>query len=319
MTNRLSVRPARGFTLVELLVVIAIIGILVSLLLPAVQAAREAARRMQCSNNLKQIGLSLHTFHDTRKFFPPGGISTSTTATALRTKQAFNIPGGVTHGWAVFLLPYVEQQNLYDQYRFDLDWRHATNRPVREQQLSVMQCPSSQRNRFDQFNASGFGTVQAAAGDYGVNNAIDSGLAALNLIDAQTQAAPNGVMRVNELHGFADIIDGSSNTTWICEDAGRPARFVTGRRVLAGRVSGGGWADRENEYITHGFTSTGLASPGPCPINCTNNNEIYAFHPQGAMCMFGDGSVRFVSQTVDIRVIGRVLTRAAGEAQTNLD
>ncbi|MBM3997940.1 MAG: DUF1559 domain-containing protein [Planctomycetes bacterium] len=311
----------RGFTLVELLVVIAIIGILVALLLPAVQAAREAARRTQCSNNIRQIGLALHSFHDARKFFPPGSITTSTSVAAMGTKNALGIPIGVEHGWAVFILPYVEQQPLYDQYRFDLDWRDPGNLGPREQQLSVFQCASSPgRGRYDQYTPTGFSAIRAAPSDYGVNNGISTDLGPLNVVDAESIASPQGVMRVNRLQSFADITDGSSNTMWICEDAGRPTRYVTGRRVLgSGRYSGAGWADVDNEYITHGYSYDGLTSIGPCPINCTNNNEIYAFHPQGAQCMFGDASVRFLSQTTSIRIVARLLTRSGREAQTTID
>src|SRR5437868_10402130 len=98
-----------GFTLVELLVVIAIIGVLVALLLPAVQSARESARRMQCTNNIRQIGLALHNFHDTNLTLPPGSITSGTTSNA-HTK--FNIPTNVIHGWAVFIYPYMEQKAL---------------------------------------------------------------------------------------------------------------------------------------------------------------------------------------------------------------
>jgi prepilin-type N-terminal cleavage/methylation domain-containing protein len=298
-----------GFTLVELLVVIAIIGILTALLLPAVQAAREAARRTQCSNNLKQIGVALHNFHDTYKSFPPGGITNGNNAAA----QLFSIPDGVEHGWVVFLLPKLEQQNVYDIYQLDKDWRAPENQQARETRLPILQCPSTPGfQRVDQFSWNQT-TVRAAPSDYGVDNRINASLGALGLIDPESQARPNGVMRVNELQSFSDIIDGTSTTMWICEDAGRPAMYQGKTPTGSNNVSGAGWADRDNEFITHGFTPDGTTNPGPCAVNCTNANEIYAFHPGGAMCLMGDGAVRFIAETISIRVVGRLLTRAARE------
>ena len=121
-------------------------------------------------------------------------------------------------------------------------------------------------------------------------------------------------MRVNELQRFADVLDGLSNTACIGEDAGRPTAYRFGRAIASGTVTGAAWADRNNEYVTHGYSPDGSVTPGPCPINCTNDNEIYSFHPGGAHLLFADATVRFVSQSTDIRVIGCLLTRAAGEA-----
>lgn len=309
-----------GFTLVELLVVVAIVSLLVALLLPAVFAAREMARRVECSSHLHQVGLALHAFHAARRFCPPGAISTSSAARAVATRQRLGVPQGATHSWAVFLLPYLEQQALRDLYDLKFDWRSEENRAARETALPVLRCPSAPGGeRFDQYTAGSYGSVRAAAGDYGVNHGIDRDLVKLQLIDQETADSPEGMMRVDELNSFDDVLDGLSQTMWICEDAGRPERY-NARRVAGGkRVSGGGWADRENEFITHASTTDGQDSPGPCAVNCTNNNEIYAFHPGGALCVFGDGSVRLVAKSVELRVIGRLLTKAAGEVGATLE
>lgn len=122
--------PQRGFTLVELLVVIAIIGILVALLLPAVQAARESARRMQCVNQLKQLGVALHNHHSAKGEFPPGGVSLSKS------------PDKNFTNWAIELLPYIERQPLYDQYDHTAENNDPVNRPVLETEFDLMKCPS---------------------------------------------------------------------------------------------------------------------------------------------------------------------------------
>src|SRR5262245_45671193 len=128
-------RPKRSaFTLIELLVVIAIIAILIALLVPAVQRVRESANRTQCLNNMKQIGLALHSFHDAYKFLPPGYV------TAAMPK--LNVPNGVNHGWAVFILPYIEQKDLAAIYRFDKDWSDAVNAPVCAKIVKTFVCPS---------------------------------------------------------------------------------------------------------------------------------------------------------------------------------
>jgi prepilin-type N-terminal cleavage/methylation domain-containing protein len=303
----------RGFTLVELLVVVGIVVTLIALLAPAVQASREAARRLKCANNLRQIGLALQLFHDVHAGLPPGGVDPARTPTTVHRR--FGIPHtGVTHGWAVFLLPYLDHQALHDGYDFRQDWRAPANGPVREAALPVFVCPSApEPGRFDTSTSGGFSNWQAACGDYGVCNAIDSGrLFNLGLIDAATRRHPRGMMRVNVLDPLSDARDGLSNTMWICEDAGRPQRYQLGAPE-DGRTSGGGWADRENAFTFHGFDRATRTSGGSCPLNCTNSNEIYSFHPGGALVVRGDGSTHFLAETLELRVVAQLLTCAAGE------
>jgi prepilin-type N-terminal cleavage/methylation domain-containing protein len=288
-----------GFTLIELLVVIAIIAILIALLVPAVQKVREAAARTQCQNNLKQIGLAMQSFEGTYKFFPPGAVTSA--------QPKLGIPSGVNHGLFVFLLPYVDQSSLYAGYKWTVSWNDAVNSSVIGTHLQVFQCPSvPKRNRTYVSNGQ---TV--AAGDYGPNNAIDgANLVPLGLVDDVGKF--EGVLKVNLLCKVSQVTDGTSNTLVIAEDAGRPDLYRVGKQV-SGTVSGAGWADRENEYITHGFTGNGASSPGTCAVNCTNGNEMYSFHPGGAFVVLADGTVRWLSTDVPIRIVGALITRTGGE------
>jgi prepilin-type N-terminal cleavage/methylation domain-containing protein len=316
-----SLRQRTGFTLVELLVVIAIIGALMALLMPAVQMARESARRVSCTNNMRQIGRGLEYFHDTNGVLPPGAISGKTGA-AAQVRAKFSISGTGEQGWGQFLLPFIEQKNLYDQYHWDADWRAPENQVVRETPLQVFTCASvpngAQGKRKDGFTSGGF-TWQAAAADYCITNGLNyQRLRPLKLIDDYGLPSSNsnkttfGVMRTNELVGFAQIKDGLSNTTWITEVGGRPALYKSGGKFVSPTGNAGsGWADRDNSGILDGYNATTDTFNGPCPINCTNKAEIFSFHPGGAMIVRGDGSTHFLSEATDIRIVARMITRKA--------
>ncbi|MGL4552295.1 MAG: DUF1559 domain-containing protein [Gemmataceae bacterium] len=324
----MTTRPRKGFTLIELLVVIAIIAVLIGLLLPAVQKVREAAARMQCSNNLKQLGLALHNHHDQFGHLPAGaleshvGASPSAASRALRdgTYKKFGVPvtdasgGGVEHSWAPFILPYLEQGNVAALYSRGANWASAANLTARETQLKVMQCPSSPTN--NQFNLKTVAgvAIRAAVGDYAPNNGYATALEGAGLVDVCVSR--DGVLDVNVSLSLPEIGDGTSNTLLLSEDAGRPNTYRAGRLVSAGTSTDGGWADRDNEYVTHGFTAAGTADPGPCHTNCTNGNEVYSFHTGGANHLLADGSVRFIPASMDIRLFVKLLTRSGQDIVT---
>ena len=313
-----------GFTLVELLVVIAIIGVLVALLLPAVQSAREAARRMQCTNHVKQQGLALHNFHDTNKAFPA----------ALDELPSSPAVGDLnTASWTTHILPYIEQQALYQTYNFDRKWDNAATNdaaggPVKKN-IPVFLCPSAPNRSTRPANANRGNTDYAATTERQFPNPF------LNAYQtsAVSLADPNyiGVLGRNVLlavnppvirfanRRMATITDGTSNTFLLAECAGRNTFWWMGKRQ-ATTISNGPWANPAARLQIGGCEPNNPAYPastnnvaGPRAVNCINHKEIYAFHPSGANVCMADGSVRHVSANLDLNVTYALLTRERGE------
>jgi prepilin-type N-terminal cleavage/methylation domain-containing protein/prepilin-type processing-associated H-X9-DG protein len=315
----------RGFTLIELLVVIAIISILMGLLLPAVQKIRESAARLQCQNNLKQIGLALHNYHTINGAFP---TSNRTSPTAK-----------VRYGWMTASLPYIEQGNVYAGYDYTTNWDSPTNLQVTSLQIKIFQCPSSpnpSRLDGDQQNlASNLPWVPVVATtDYATIASVHPLLAAL--YPGQIQAL-NGILARNTSPRITDITDGTSNTLLVVESAGRPQLWQVGKPIGSPtdptnpvRVNGGGWARASSDFDLKGSSFDGTSLPGPCAINCTNGanvgnaypdprfgtngtGETYSFHTGGANLLFGDGSVHFVGQSINIVTYAALVTAQGGE------
>ena len=283
-----------GFTLIELLVVIAIIAVLIGLLLPAVQKVREAAARMQCANNLHQLGLALQNYHDVYGSFPPGQV---------RAPYAW---WTVNHGWAVFILPYIEQQSLYNAYDWDQALAAQANQGVVARPLKNFCCPStSEQDRYDTKGGllPSYGG-KAACGDYAPTWYVDP---ALTTGDSQGVLAPNCMTKLT------DITDGTSNTILLTEDAGRPRQWRAGRPGDDQTIEGGPWAGFWTGITLQGSTFDGTSRPGPCALNCSNDHEVYSFHTGGANAVFADGSVRFLPEGMNNHVLAALITRAGGE------
>jgi prepilin-type N-terminal cleavage/methylation domain-containing protein/prepilin-type processing-associated H-X9-DG protein len=304
-----------GFTLVELLVVIAIIAVLIGLLLPAVQKVRESAARSQCANNLHQLGLALHTYENTNRSFPPSyTLNVVTNPLSIQSDS-----------WGVLLLPYLEQENLYRSYRLDQPLNTPGNEVVISTHLKLMQCPSAPKpDRLYSFtlpaNAIFVGspsiTWQASAADYVPPSGVRLALA------FPASADRHGLLNVNFICRATDVRDGLSNTILVGVLAGRPDVYRAGGlstiNVAAGEsTAGAGWGDPLNgESWLNGSLYDGTGTQGPCPINCTNltTRGLYAFHPGGANVVMGDGSVRFLTATIDPATFAYLVTRAGGEA-----
>ena len=283
-----------GFTLIELLVVIAIIAVLIGLLLPAVQKVREAAARMQCANNLHQLGLALQNYHDVYGSFPPGQV---------RAPYAW---WTVNHGWAVFILPYLEQQSLYDAYHWDQALAAQANQGVVARPLKNFCCPSTpEQDRYDTTHGlfPSYGG-KGACGDYAPTWYVDPALAT-----GDTQ----GVLAPNCMTKLTDITDGTSNTILLTEDAGRPRQWRASRPGDDQTIEGGPWAGFWTGITLQGSTFDGTSRPGPCAVNCSNDHEVYSFHPGGANAVFADGSVRFLPEGMNNHVLAALITRAGGE------
>ncbi|MFV1968789.1 MAG: DUF1559 domain-containing protein [Pirellulaceae bacterium] len=334
----------RGFTLVELLVVIAIIGILVSLLLPAVQAAREAARRMSCSNNMKQLALSLHNYHDTHKAFPYS-VSSSGSITA---GNAVAPPGGVLNhrGW-LLVLPFIEQQNLQDQANlllatgaYDRGGRGIrgglapgvagnANDLVVSQAIPAFLCPSDPNPKnFRSANDSNYSISPGTTTQLGAFTNYDFSVRrtaswARNWLDEPMQ--DRRMFGNDATSSFADITDGTSNVVALCETLRATWNGVSQTWGYAKWVGHGVDLDygaaRNNSIVGSGINfnlccgwdGTPYARTPVLKSRLGDWSTAGSMHPGGAMFALGDGSVRFISETSDRFVLRRLAYISDGQ------
>ncbi len=326
-----SGRSLRGFTLVELLVVIAIIGILVGLLLPAVQAAREAARRMQCSNNLKQLGLAFHNHHDTFRMFPTGG----------QDKK-----GGYLIGWPGHIFPFFEQGNLRDQIDasiagVDTTWPkgsgpaltaleyvqpyrslgapHNGKAAIYSNPISTFTCPSSELGTQspDTYEAShsylgqvpGQGALHYRANSGATTVALEQGS------NSQRHWSKSGVMYPGSKTTFGTISDGSSNTILLGETSSAIGRALRSRNWGGIQpwtwgyyayipTATNGWLSIDHKIVNHPINYTGSF--------VTNQTPYTSNHTGGAMFAMCDGSVQFLSQSMPLLLLQDLATASDG-------
>lgn len=317
MFSQLKNPGRRGFTLIELLVVIAIIAILISLLLPAVQQAREAARRSQCKNNLKQIGLALHNYHDTFTALPAGSIVLSN-------------PTGTRdfgHGWTwhASILPYIDQAPLYAQIQGPnsggMGSERGTTTSVKQRLagrtvIEVFACPSQpdtrsgpQKGGYAPSNYNGnMGTLIGPSGDNCYGGSITT---PAQLRRGNQCMAADGIFFISSSVKFRDVTDGLSNTIFVSEviDSGGEATALGGLGSDRKHCFSGG-ADSNpptemSEYL--------IAAESNDPINNYTEEAAGSHHVGGAQFLQGDGAVRFISENISMTIYRGISTRAGGE------
>ncbi|MCU0961087.1 MAG: DUF1559 domain-containing protein [Pirellulaceae bacterium] len=300
--------PRRSaFTLVELLVVIAIIGILISLLLPAVQAAREAARRTSCSNNLKQVGLALHMYHDAFKQLPPGWWGYD-----LETREE-NWLGEPGWGWCAAILPYVEQSTLSESVvHFELPIHDPLNQQAREAHLPVFRCPSDTGDRAFLLGAGGdhdhdhdgHALDGYLDGDFPLKMATGNyvgmfGTQDMHEVCEHGPCRGNGTFFLNRGVQLAEIKDGLSNTLIVGERTS-----LLSYSTWVGAVAG-------SEHGPARVVGEGFYPPNSKGTYENNVHVFSSLHPSGTQFVLGDGSVHLILQTIDLTTYRSLCTRAA--------
>jgi prepilin-type processing-associated H-X9-DG protein len=255
--------------------VIAIVGVLVAILLPAVQAAREAARRAECQNNLRQIGVALHVYHDAHGHLPIGCIDKRVPRTN---------PNGRQFAWSADILPHLDEPALWKQIDFIAPYDSAINASAAATVVKVYLCPSTVRMATGRVglrvsDPTGVTPYLAAATDYG-------GIYGA----AQVSPAANGVFLYDRAVKFSEITDGTSYTLALAEDTGR------------GWTMDGEWINGENIYDVSNLIGT------------QQHNEIWSDHPGGAMVLWCDGGATLLNASLDLSVLKAICTRAGGDA-----
>jgi prepilin-type N-terminal cleavage/methylation domain-containing protein len=286
----MAIKFCRGVTVVELLVVVSVVAVLLAISFPAIQMAREASRRVQCQNNLRQWGFAIHAYEANRGKYPPG----------YRAQPPVS-------SFVPFVLPYVEEETL--RYDLDASWNSVPNHSAVGHSLATLICPSAPNSQ--RFEGYGF---RAAAGDYTSIHGVSGAFCLLSGWEPFGPSDQNGILTAEPCTA-AQVTDGLSQTVLLVEDAGRPLLWRMGKPA-AGVAKYGAWAHHEYEIGLTGSDRSWVGSGeggGTCAINCTNDNEIYSFHAPGANLLFADAGVRLISSNIDTRVLAAMVTRAQGD------
>jgi prepilin-type N-terminal cleavage/methylation domain-containing protein/prepilin-type processing-associated H-X9-DG protein len=291
----------RGFTLIELLVVIAIIAILIALLLPAVQQAREAARRTQCKNNLKQLALAIHNYHDVYSCFPIGHQYHGVVGNGVANNGRNRNPGWA---WSAAILPFIDQGPQFDSIVFQHDVRciDPPNNEVLKLSYPAQKCPSDVIRATLNINVGGVGHQWATTSYAAVGGSFHGSSTSTNRTRSNgifhRQRAQIGIRRIR------DVTDGTSNTFLLCEDAGKENN---NRKRWYAAINGTGRSGNTSRVLTEGYMSM---NPPPSSANAEKNRSAGSLHTGGAQFAMADGSARFVSE--NIQHTGRGIRNALG-------
>lgn len=299
-TSTKTCTARRGFTLIELLVVIAIIAILVAILLPAVQQAREAARRSQCKNNLKQIGLALQNYHDVHEAFPPGWIMVDNGV----PEPHEGISGA---GWATFLLPMMDEQNLYELFDPNVDIAQPANDKFRLTNVPGYRCPSDPSpdlwTIFDEADSTlALAELPTAnyVGVFGTEEFPGHGAPSVPPTPAE-QGIGNGGLYLNSATRFRDFTDGPSNTLLVGE-----------RRTDTEKEWHSTWVGVVPEGEESIARVLGIADHTPNHKDA-HFDDFSSHHEGGVQFVMGDGAVRFIGETIDLGVYQGLMTIKGNE------
>lgn len=327
-----------GFTLVELLVVIAIIGVLVALLLPAIQAAREAARRTQCLNQIRQLGIACHNYHDTNKRFPPAGEAVIVGS----AKKAIGL------SWLAVTLPFIENSNIKSLVNQSVNWDQEPNRAARETPVPIFNCPTT-GNELSVFVAGSGNTTEYVeysnlrahyVAIMGAKSTCDALNAATRFPetgysmarrndgtgDISGGLANNGILAFNDKVRMKDVSDGTTNTMMIGEcgwQAGPTRTWIVGTldqnsysvNPTTGVVEGHGWIYNAKNVMWPMHTAYREKPGEPYSGYLSNDISLGSMHQGGAQVGMGDGSATFLTEDMELNVLKALATRANDDVQ----